>query len=213
MPEHRLSVSRAARYYTLDAAGPARDVWFVLHGYGQLAAYFIRHFEAIQDGRRLVVAPEALSRFYLEDHRRVGASWMTREDRAAEIDDYLAYLDALYDRVFETLARNRVRVHLLGFSQGTATASRWAVLGQASIDRLLLWAGGLAHDLDLDAHAGALRRLRLTFVVGSEDALVTPEHVAAQEALLQAHEIPYRLVSFNGGHHLDAAVLRALAEG
>ncbi len=211
MREHHLEARRTARYYTLDPAGAPRAVWFVLHGYGQLAAYFARHFEAIRDDR-LVVAPEALSRFYLEDHRRVGASWMTREDRQVEIDDYLAFLDGVYDRVFETLDPESVPVTALGFSQATATVSRWAVLGRAKIDRLILWAGGLAHDLDLGAHAEALRRLRLTFVVGSQDALVTPQHVAAQEAVLSAHKIPSRLVPFDGDHRLDADVLRALAE-
>src|ERR1051325_10016453 len=58
---------------------------------------------APRHGRRRLVAPEGLSRFYLSERateRRVGASWMTREDRLAEIADYLGYLDAVYDDVF-----------------------------------------------------------------------------------------------------------------
>ena len=43
-----------------------REVWFVLHGFGQLSPYFIRHFGVLADGTRLIVAPEALNRFYLE---------------------------------------------------------------------------------------------------------------------------------------------------
>ncbi len=210
MPEHRLSVSRAARYHTLDAAGPAREVWFVLHGYGQLAAPFLEDLDALHEAHRLIVAPEALSRFYLPGHERVGASWMTKEDRRTEIDDYLAFLDGVYGHVFETLDRRGVTVHVLGFSQGATTASRWAALGRAEADRLILWAGELAHDLDLDAHAERLRRLDLTFVVGTEDALVTPERLAHLETLLIEHSIPYRLRPFKGGHHLDAETLRAL---
>jgi len=73
--EHRITVSRSARYFTLGR--PDREVWFVLHGYGQLAARFLRHFEPLDDGTRLMVAPEALSRFYLGEaraERGVGAS-------------------------------------------------------------------------------------------------------------------------------------------
>ena len=77
-----------------------RELWYVLHGYGQLAAPFLDDFRAIDDGTRLIVAPEALSRFYegdvqarLHKDAKVGASWMTREDRDAEIADYVAYLD------------------------------------------------------------------------------------------------------------------------
>ncbi len=211
MQEHHFGVRRTARYCTLDPDGETQEVWFVLHGYGQLAPYFIRHFEAIQNGRRLIVAPEALSRYYLPGHTRVGASWMTREDRVTEIDDYLAYLDALHDQIFERLDRSRVTVHVLGFSQGGATASRWAALGRVNADRLILWASDLASDLDLSIHAEALGRRRLTLVVGTEDEFVTPTLLADQEALLTEHNIPYRLRTFTGPHKIDRETLKVLA--
>src|SRR5690606_29110285 len=107
MREQHTTVPRTARYYTLGRAGPELgQVWFVCHGYGQLAARFIRRFRGLDNGRRLIVAPEALSRFYVGDHggphgpeSRVGATWMTREDRLREIDDYVRYLDLLHDHV------------------------------------------------------------------------------------------------------------------
>ena len=104
MQEHRITVSRAARYFTLGRL--EREVWFVLHGYGQLAGRFLRHFDPIDDGSRLVVAPEGLSRFYVSENsaERVGATWMTKEDRLAEIDDYVRYLDAVYAAVTPMLA-------------------------------------------------------------------------------------------------------------
>ena len=211
MQEHHIDVRRRARYYTLDPAEAPEEVWFVLHGYGQLAQYFIRHFQAIQNGRRLIVAPEALSRYYLPGHKRVGASWMTKEDRLTEIDDYLAYLDTLHDQIFERVDRSRVTVHVLGFSQGGATATRWATLGRVDADRVTLWASELAHGVDLTVHADTLRRRKLTFVVGTEDEFLTPAHLMAQEALLTAHKIPYRLHTFTGPHKMDAAALTLLA--
>ena len=51
-----------------------REIWFVVHGYGQLAEYFIRHFRGLDDGTRYIVAPEGLSRFYVKEWTRVGAS-------------------------------------------------------------------------------------------------------------------------------------------
>ena len=36
--EHHLEVSRTARYWVLgEGTAAPREVWFVLHGYGQLA--------------------------------------------------------------------------------------------------------------------------------------------------------------------------------
>ena len=90
MQEHLFSTPRSARYFTLGSPEDAAEVWFVCHGYGQLAARFLERFRPIEANRRCIVAPEGLSRFYLTEtatERRVGASWMTREDRLHEIDD------------------------------------------------------------------------------------------------------------------------------
>ena len=126
--EHHLTVARTARYQQLgELSGRTRRVWFVCHGYGQLAAYFVRHFAFLADGGddTVVIAPEGLSRFYLQSNGgRVGASWMTRDDRLAEIDDHVGFLNQLASLV---LARcpAEVEITVLGFSQGTATVSRW----------------------------------------------------------------------------------------
>ena len=214
MKEHHFAVTRQARYYTLGTPGAAtREVWFVLHGYGQLARYFIRHFRPLEDGSRLVVAPEALSRFYLGDgeYERVGATWMTREDRLAEIADYIAYLDALYAQAFADLARERTSVHVLAFSQGTATACRWLAEGAATADRLILWGGALPHDFDFGRHRARLNRLRLTLVTGTEDEYATPEKVQDEEARLRQEAVAFQSITYDGGHRLDADVLGRLA--
>ncbi|WP_261990367.1 hypothetical protein [Hymenobacter sp. BT188] len=65
--EHRLTVARTARYYQLgELTERTRHIWFVCHGYGQLAAYFIRHFAVLTEANdTVIIAPEGLSRFYL----------------------------------------------------------------------------------------------------------------------------------------------------
>jgi predicted esterase len=217
MNEHRLSVTRSARYYTLGEPGAqVRETWFVLHGYGQLAARFLPHFEPLDDGTRLIVAPEGLSRFYLTEspaERRVGATWMTKEDRLAEIEDYVRYLDAVHDDVFRSVDRALVKVVALGFSQGTATACRWAALGAARIDRLIVWGGEVPPDLDLSREPAAqrIRALRLSLVYGARDEFFTPKVVAATEEWLRAHGIPYDLAPFDGGHAIDGGVLQRVA--
>ncbi|HEX4574585.1 MAG TPA: dienelactone hydrolase family protein [Gemmatimonadales bacterium] len=216
MDEHRLAVTRSARYYTLGRPSPAlREVWFVCHGYGQLAGRFLRHFDAVADNARLIVAPEGLSRFYLGSgtHRdaKVGASWMTREDRLTEIDDYTRYLDALYAEVFRQIERPAVRVTALGFSQGAATASRWAALGHSRVDHIVLWGGELPPDLDLGAVRDRLADVTFSLVYGEADEFITAKLAAATAARLAQHGIPHRVRPFAGGHELTAAALRELA--
>jgi hypothetical protein len=94
--EHHLAVPRTARYFTLGDPARAKHIWFALHGYGQLAVNFIGYLATLDNGSRLIVAPEALSRFYLDQGKGPpGASWMTKEDREHEIADYVRSLDQL----------------------------------------------------------------------------------------------------------------------
>jgi len=215
--EHHLSVSRTARYWTLGtSSGEVGEVWFTCHGYGQLAGRFLEKLRVLDDGRRYLVAPEGLSRFYLSEsptERRVGASWMTREDRLAEIDDYVRYLDAVYADVFGSLARAQVTLHALGYSQGASTVSRWAAMGNAQIDRLTLWGGEFPPDLDLtlEPAAARLRSARVSLVYGRADQFITPKVVEGITRRLRQHEIPYREIAFDGGHELNEAVLKELA--
>lgn len=206
---HSLKVSRTARYVTLGAPDRAPTWWVVLHGYGQLAGPFIEHFEPLVSDTVCVIAPEALSRFYVDDmnaHKEVGASWMTRVEREGEIRDYVAYLDA----VMEHLQTVPTTLNVLGFSQGAATASRWAAFGETSIDRLILWGGGLPPDLDLDAHAAGFQSLDVTLVLGRQDPYVTGDDLVALEHRLESHDIAPHSITFDGGHHLDPAVLTQL---
>jgi predicted esterase len=218
MQEHRFAVRRSARFYTLGEPGPStREVWFACHGYGQLATRFLEKLRVLDDGRRYLVAPEGLSRFYLSEsptERRVGASWMTREDRLAEIDDYVLYLDAVYADVLGSLDRARVTVHALGFSQGASTVSRWAAMGSAQIDRLTLWGGEFPSDLDLtvDTVVSRLRGVRLALVYGRSDEFITPKVVSGIGERLREHRIPYEEIAFDGGHGLNEAVLKELAK-
>ena len=216
---HHLPVTRTARYATLGSAGSAAEVWFVCHGYAQLAAPFLRHFTALDDGRRLLVAPEGLSRFYVDpEHARgvrttaVGASWMTREDREHDIADYVGYLDTLRVRVTVGVPPN-TPVTVLGFSQGVATACRWAALGREAVSRLILWAGDVPPDLDLPARRERLARARVVLVYGTRDRMI-PERVReAAEERLRAAEIPYQVETYDGRHHIDARALERVAAG
>jgi len=207
---HQLEVARTARYLTLGRMeGPLDEVWFLFHGYGQLASEFLGHARALARDRRLLVVPEALSRFYHEDHKTVGASWMTREDRLAEIDDYVGYLDRLHHRIFEGRHRSEARLRILGYSQGVATAARWAARGKGDADELVIWGSPLPHDLDDEAMA-RLRRMRVTLVGGSRDPFLTEEHLEQQSSVLRRHAIAFEVKRFDGGHRLDDDTLRAL---
>ena len=219
METHHLSVPRTARYYTIGSAGAAvSDLWIVCHGYGQLAAPFLARFEHLAAPSRLIVAPEALSRYYVDNSRtpndpapRVGASWMTREDRDHEITDHVAYLDALHDVVRSPSQASRVKLHVLGFSQGVATVARWLAHGRTRADEIILWAGAFPPDIELSAFAKRLGDTRVILVAGLRDELASWAAADAQLERLEGAGISARLIKFDGGHRLDNATLDALA--
>lgn len=215
---HHLRVQRTVRYYTLGAStGAPKVIWFVIHGYGQLAGQFIRYFADIAADDVLVVAPEAMNRYYLVTpdktparDRPVGATWMTREDRESEIADYVEYLDTLFDEVAGEAVKFGARVNVVGFSQGTATASRWATHGRATLHRLILWSGLIPPDTDLTHGHSALRHTALTLVLGTSDHYVDEKMFAAERARLDAARITHDVVRFEGGHMIDRSVFPRL---
>jgi predicted esterase len=217
--EHHLPVTRTARFYTLGpASGAPKQLWIVCHGYGQLAARFISHFAVIDDGSRVIAAPEALSRFYLGEETgshlpeaKIGATWMTREDRLSEIDDYIRYLDAVYAQLAQDYDLTHTRVIALGFSQGVATICRWVERGGSRVDEVVLWGGAVPPDMDLARPAHPLKSLHPVIVLGDGDSFATPAAVSAQQALLRDKGITYDAIRFTGGHRLDYDTLRALA--
>jgi predicted esterase len=217
--ERHLEVPRTARYWVAGAevSGPD-EVWYVLHGYRQLARRFLRRFEPLADGTRLVVAPEALSRFYTDPQRgrhgatsSVGATWMTREDREHEIADYVRYLDALADEVSADL-RSEAQVTVLGFSQGVATACRWVTLGRIRPRRMILWGDFIPPDLDMERAKATLSETEWLTVRGVQDpALHDPGLEEAETHRLGSAGLSVRRVVYQGSHDIDQIVLQNLA--
>lgn len=219
---HHLVVPRTARFYVMGTIGASvRDVWIICHGYGQLAERFIATFREGHAAARLVVAPEALSRFYLGSElphtaeSKVGALWMTREDRESEITDIVSYLDMVYETILERLGTHNARrdqlcVHALGFSQGAAAVSRWVARGNAGVDHLVVWGSGIPDDVNLRAVAERRPEISVDLVYGEDDPWIRPEALELQQQRLRAARMQYRVRTYRGGHGIDSAMVHEL---
>lgn len=209
--EHHLAVTRTARYFTLGNPETASHIWFALHGYGQLAEKFIGYLATLAGDSRLIVAPEALSRFYLDQGRGPpGASWMTKEDRDHEIADYVSYLDQVSTEIRSRCSAG-VRSYGLGFSQGVATLGRWMDRGQTKHDAYCMWAGTLPQELDLSRPHRALEGRKVALVVGHRDEFLTQDWLGNESRRLEGIAGEVRQFPFHGGHRLDRTVLADVA--
>jgi predicted esterase len=187
-----------------------KEIWIVFHGYGQLAEFFIRKFRSFDSSDRLIVAPEGTNYGYLEGFSgRVGANWMTRHERELAIDNNHRFLDKLLGVILSKYDQ-RPNIHILGFSQGAATATRWASRWNGKVESLVLWAGGFAEDLVLSEAKEIFSQTKITLVLGHQDELITSESILKQEILLSNIVKNYEKIGFEGGHELDLNVLEKI---
>ncbi len=205
MQKHQLIVPKTARYFTLGELDEnTKTVWFVIHGYGQLAEYFIKKFKVLDDGKTFIIAPEALSRFYLNGFNgRVGATWMTREERENEITDYINYLNLLYDTVLSESKNKDLKINILGFSQGTATVARWCMNEHIHYHRLILWAGYFGNGIQDVINAEKVADKDVILCYGKEDEFLKQIDIQQYESDVRVVIPHVQIHTFEGGHTID----------
>ncbi len=186
------------------------EIWLVLHGYGQLAEFFVRKFKPFSTPERLFIAPEGTNYNYLEGFQgRVGANWMTKHERETAIANNHRLLDGLMDTFLKNYPKQPT-VHVLGFSQGAATATRWASRWHGKIDTLVLWAGGFALDMNLEIARDVFSGTTLVLALGEKDDIISQDNIVKQEELIASLGKPIRRVYYPSGHELDTKLLQKI---
>jgi predicted esterase len=209
---HQIETTRTARYYSLGSPeNEIKHLWFVLHGYGQRAEDFIKNFLPIAREDTLIIAPEALSRFYTKGFAgEVGASWMTREDRANEIKDYIRYLDNLYTDLRLQLKKPPAKMIALGFSQGCPAVLRWQAEGNSPAQEIVVWSGDVPRDLTFAKFKSNTEKTGKWLVYSPTDQFITKEIYKESQDLLSDNGIQFQTLNFEGGHRIPDAPLKEL---
>lgn len=202
--KHYLKAPSTFRYVT-HGSEKASHLLIVLHGYGQLAEYFIRKFQVLEDDF-FIVAPEGMHRFYLKGSSgRVGASWMTKEERQLDIQTNMNWLNSLLAKL--TTENTYQKISLLGFSQGGATAARW-FHATNQFDHFISWASVFPPDLEQELTNTPNTTKTNFFVIGTNDEFVTPDE---QTNLLQSYqEKGYQTIVYEGTHTIDSVCLQKI---
>lgn len=204
MEEHFVEIKKTARYFSAGKL-TAPKLLIALHGYGQLAQYFIHKFYDLSENW-YIVAPEGTHRFYLNGHSgRVGASWMTKEIREKDIEDNNNWLNEL---IHHLTANNQYReIVLLGFSQGAATAARYFYSNQQKIDKLIVWAAVFPPDIDKSLlFSDPIQSSKNTFVLGNNDEFFNNEQ--RKETIDFFQNLGYGIKEFDGSHDIDVKILQ-----
>lgn len=206
MQKHSLSVRKTARVFSIGDLETATEIWIVLHGYAQLASSFIESFDTIVTPDRAIIAPEGLHRFYQKGfYGDVVASWMTKEDRLDDINDYVSYLDT----VVSTYVKPNQQVTLFGFSQGVATVCRWLAGGKVEPQNIILWAGTFPQDIDLNRTSLKMKTTACYLAFDENDVFRNEESWQKQLTFIDSLGIDPIQYTFEGGHKVPKEVLSA----
>ena len=209
MEKKNISISKKARYFQLGKISEqTKTIWFVFHGYGMLSQYFIKKFKSLKNNQTVIISPEALSRFYIgENYDRVGASWITKEDKINDIDDNNNYLNSLFQSTTKNINLNSINIHVLGFSQGGATACRWILNSSIKINSLALWGADIPIDCLSENNRGKWNQFKTTLIVGKRDEFISDENKKEFTKILNAYNLDYELIEYNGTHKIIEEVL------
>ncbi|TLP77586.1 alpha/beta hydrolase [Maribacter sp. ACAM166] len=200
-------------YETLNTlSDETKNVWIVFHGIGFLSRYFLKYFDELPKNENYIIAPQAPSKYYLNSkYKHVGASWLTKEDTKQETNNLFNYIDAvLTNEEIPTYCN----IIVLGFSQGVSIALRYLVHTQLRCNKLVLYAGGIPHELKKDDFKFLSNfNTDILSIIGDKDEYLTPERLIVEREkvdLLFSDTIQH--IDFEGGHEMKKEIINNLAK-
>jgi predicted esterase len=166
------------------------------HGYGQNAEVCLAELGRIPGPLAVLVAVQALHRFYNTKNGDVVGSWMTKLDREQAISDNVSYVASVLRALASGLPADD-RLVYLGFSQGAAMAYRAAARGPRPAQGIIALGGDVPPDVGDDT---AITLPRVLIGRGLHDEWYTEEKVSADLSRLRARGAEVEIVRFAGGH-------------
>jgi predicted esterase len=196
----KIKIQKTARYISIGNKEKATVFIMALHGYGQLVTFFSRHFEGL-DEKYYIIIPEGLHRFYNSGSSgRVGASWMTKEDRLTDISDNLNFLNELYLKENNITFKERI---LLGFSQGAATAFRWKQNNSGLFSSFISWGSAIPDEFE-ELNDGTFFKEKGYFVLGEND----PYFKESSKVIDDYDRRGFTIIKYQGAHKFEKEVLK-----
>jgi predicted esterase len=209
MEKKQLEFSFKAPYYKIGEFGRSTEnIWMIFHGYGQLAEDFKERFSCLDTDENVLLFPQGLSKFYLKGiDKKIGASWMTAYEREADIDNYVRYIQGIYQ--LEVYPYN-CQLNILGFSQGVHTASRWIYKENIDYSKLIVWGAGLASEVDARIVDQYFSMGKNIFVIGDQDRYIGSEELKSLKKRYSSIGLKYDLIEYHGGHDIYPDILTTL---
>lgn len=197
MKKVEFHTQKTARFFQLGEITEQTDyVIIACHGYAQLANYFLKWFQGVENEKIAVIAPEGLNRFYWQGFSgRVAASWMTKEDRESDIADYVYFIDQIAYKF------PNKKIIAIGFSQGAATICRWAHQTVTDIEHIILWGSVFPEGLEIETFIKKFKN-PIQLVFGNADEYYSEKQISTVKSAFSNQEENIEFTSYAGGHKI-----------
>ena len=209
--EKHVSYTTKNTYETLNTlTSKTKNIWIVFHGIGYLSRYFLRYFNELPPEENYIIAPQAPSKYYLNGkYTHVGASWLTKENTLAEMENVSSYLDAVF--AAEQLPEN-TNLIVFGFSQGVSIASRWTALNCVKCNQLVLYAGGIPNEMTPEEFKFLeAQHTQVKIIVGTKDEYLIEERMKSEsKKIATLFNNKAEITTFEGGHEVRKKIINSL---
>ena len=211
MEKIALDIPFKAPYFKIGSINEqTKIIWFIFHGYGQLADEFAKSFSELISEENCLIFPQGLSKYYLKGiGNKIGANWMTSHDRDIDIANYLSYLNQIFDHEVKPYQEN-IELNILGFSQGGHTASRWIYHSNIRYKKLILWGSGLAHEIDQKKITKSFSHGKNLVLIGDQDKFIDVNRLKKMRSKYEKIGFNYKTLEYHGGHDIYPEILKKL---
>lgn len=195
-----------------ELTSKTKNVWLIFHGIGYLSRYFVKYFEGLDTEENYLIVPQAPSKYYLKnEYKYVGASWLTKENTAIEVNNVLNYIDAVLEA--EHIPEH-VNLILFGFSQGVSVATRWLAGKKFRCTLVVLYAGGIPNELTAsDFNFLDFTATQIKIIYGDQDEFLTPDRLKGEKVKIDSlFQGLAEIITFKGGHDVKPEIIEKLLD-
>ena len=206
-----LDINYKAPYFKVGSINEmTKNIWFIFHGYGQLADEFAKQFTEMISEENCLIFPQGLSRFYLKGiGNKIGANWMTSQDRDIDITNYISYINQIFKHEVEPSLEN-IKLNILGFSQGGHTASRWIYNSKITYNKFVLWGSNLAHEIDQKRISDSFSHGKNLVIIGDQDRFINSDRLRKMRLKYEKIGFNYQTIEYHGEHDIYPEILKKI---
>ena len=200
--EKEVFYRHANSYSTLFSLTPTtKRVWLVFHGIGYLSRYFIRIFQELDESTNYVIAPQAPAKYYKDaDYKRIGSSWLTKENKETEIQNNLNYIEAVLEQ--EEIP-GHLELIVIGYSQGVSISSRWLARKKILPAYFFVISGAFPDELEQEDFNFLISKTKLFHIVGENDPYFEKGNVLKEKKRVASIFKTMQFITHKGGHELQ----------